>query len=151
VVSVADQRLLLFEGDALVADFPVSTAARGIGGADGSLCTPPGTHRVHRRIGDGVAPGSVFESREPTGQVWDGGSDCDGDLILTRIITLEGCEPGVNQGAGVDSLARYIYIHGTNHESDLGGPASQGCVRMANRDVIELFDRVREGDAVVIV
>jgi UDP-N-acetylmuramate--alanine ligase len=104
---------------------------------------------VGARIGAGAAPGSVFESRLATGEVWRGEPRAD-DLILSRVLTLEGLEPGVNQGEGCDSLERYIYIHGTNHEGALGRAASHGCVRMANADIITLFERVHEGDPVLI-
>jgi UDP-N-acetylmuramate--alanine ligase len=152
VVSVEHQRLFLcvVNGEELAADYRISTAARGVGAADGSLCTPLGTHRIHERIGAGAPPGTVFEDRRPTGRVWRREPET-ADLILSRILTLDGCEAGINRGPGVDSLSRYIYIHGTNHEDLLGTPASSGCIRMANRDVIDLFDRVREGDPVVIV
>jgi UDP-N-acetylmuramate--alanine ligase len=150
VVDVERQRLYLLDRDRLVAEFPVSTAAAGIGGTDGSLRTPPGWHRIHARIGAGEPLGAVFESRKPTGAVWLGESR-DEDLILTRVLTLTGLEPGVNQGPGVDSLERYIYLHGTNHESELGRPTSHGCVRLANEDVVALFDQVAAGDPVVIL
>src|SRR5207247_3450625 len=120
-----------------------------IGGEENSMRTPPGWHRIHARIGDGAETGAVFESRVPTGVVWHG-EPLVADLILTRILTLEGLEDGVNRGPGHDSLERYIYIHGTNHEDQLGRPASHGCVRLANADVVELFDRVAEGAAVFI-
>ena len=131
------------------AAWPVSTAHAGIGGAEGSYRTPPGWHRVHRRIGEGAEAGSVFVAREPTGEIWRG-QPRDDDLILTRILTLDGLEEGVNRGAGCDSLERYIYLHGTNHERLLGRPTSHGCVRLANADVRRLFDDVREGDYVLI-
>jgi UDP-N-acetylmuramate--alanine ligase len=149
LVDVPAQRLLRIEGGQVVAEVPVSTARNGIGGESGSFRTPPGWHRIHRRIGEGAASGAVFVSREPTGEVW-GGETRDDDLILTRILTLEGHEDGVNRGPGCDSLERYIYLHGTNHEGELGQPSSHGCVRLASADVIELFDAVREGDWVVI-
>ena len=150
VVDVPAQRLVLVQEGATVSEFPVSTAAAGVGGEAGSLRTPPGWHRIHARIGGDQPLGAVFESRAPTGQVWRGEAR-EEDLILTRVLTLEGLEPGVNRGPGCDSLERYIYIHGTNHEDLLGRPASHGCVRMANADVAWLFDHVEEGDAVVIV
>jgi UDP-N-acetylmuramate--alanine ligase len=150
VVDVDRQRVYLLDRDRLVADYPISTAASGIGSADGSLRTPPGWHRIHARIGAGEPLGAVFESRKPTGAVWLGEAR-DEDLILTRVLTLQGLEPGVNQGAGVDSLARYIYLHGTNHESELGRPTSHGCVRLSNEDIVALFDHVAAGDPVVIV
>ena len=149
VVDVDRQRLTLIEDGRPSATWPVSTALAGVGGASGSLRTPPGWHRVDARIGAGAAPGSVFESRRPTGEVWRGEPRAE-DLILTRVLTLDGLEPGVNRGPGCDSRERFIYIHGTNHEDALGRPASHGCVRMANAGVVELFERVREGDAVLI-
>ena len=149
VVDVDRQRAVWFEDEMAKAAWPVSTAHAGIGGAEGSYRTPPGWHRVHRRIGEGAEAGSVFVAREPTGEIWRG-QPCDDDLILTRILTLDGLEEGVNRGAGCDSLERYIYLHGTNHERLLGRPTSHGCVRLANADVRRLFDDVREGDYVLI-
>ena len=149
VVDVDRQILSLVERGRTSANWPVSTATAGVGGASGSLRTPPGWHLVHARIGAGAPAGSVFESRVATGEVWRGAARAD-DLILSRVLTLDGFEQGVNRGAGCDSLERYIYIHGTNHEDALGRPASHGCVRMANADVIALFERVREGDPVLI-
>ena len=150
VVDVERQRLFLVEGGVVTAEYPVSTAAAGVGGAEGSLRTPPGWHRIHARIGDGEPLGAVFESREPTGRAWRG-ERLAADLILTRVLTLEGLEEGVNRGPGCDSLARYIYLHGTNHEDQVGQPSSHGCVRLLNDDVVALFDRVRDGDPVVVV
>jgi UDP-N-acetylmuramate-alanine ligase len=149
VVDVDRQRAVWFEDEMAKAAWPVSTAHAGIGGAHGSYRTPPGWHRVHRRIGEGAEAGSVFVAREPTGEIWHG-QPRDDDLILTRILTLDGLEEGVNRGAGCDSLERYIYLHGTNHERLLGRPTSHGCVRLANADVRRLFDDVREGDYVLI-
>lgn len=149
VVDVGRQRLTLIEDDRETAEYPVSTAAAGVGAEEGSLRTPPGWHRIHARIGAGAPPGARFESRVATGEVWRGEAHGE-DLILSRILTLEGLEPGVNRGPGRDSLARFIYIHGTNHERALGRAASHGCVRMANADVLDLFERVGEGDAVLI-
>ena len=150
LVDPRRQRLALIEAGRVRGEWPVSTASVGIGGADGSLRTPPGWHRVHARIGAGAERGTVFESRVPTGARWQGEPRED-DLILTRVLTLDGQEEGINRGPGVDSLARYIYLHGTNHEARLGRADSHGCVRLANDDVIELFDLAREGDAVMIV
>ena len=149
LVSVDRQRLYLLERGHLKADYPISTAAAGVGGADGSYRTPPGLHRVHAKIGAGSPSGTVFAERQATGRVWRGETSSE-DLILTRVITLEGLEPAVNQGHGCDSLERSIYIHGTNQEDQLGTPASHGCIRMANRDVIDLFDRLEPGDLVVV-
>jgi UDP-N-acetylmuramate--alanine ligase len=149
LVSVPGQRLYLVEGGRVAAEYRVSTSARGVGGVEGSYRTPPGVHRVHAKIGAGAPRGAVFVERQPTGRVWQG-EPSDEDLILTRVLTLEGVESGVNCGPGCDSLERCIYIHGTNHEALLGTPASHGCVRMANQDVAELFDRLEPGDPVVV-
>jgi UDP-N-acetylmuramate--alanine ligase len=149
VVDVERQRAVWLENGAAKAVWPVSTARAGIGGAEGSYRTPPGWHRVHRRIGEGAEEGAVFVSREPTGETWRGEAR-DEDLILTRVLTLDGLEEGVNRGPGHDSLERYIYLHGTNHERLLGRPTSHGCVRLSNADVCCLFEEMREGDYVLI-
>ncbi|MCB1185254.1 L,D-transpeptidase, partial [bacterium] len=152
LVDVAGQRLILVERDRPLGAWPVSTARAGVDARQDSGGTPPGAHRIARRIGLDAAPGTVFVSREPTGETWcPGDQPRDDDLILTRVLTLDGCEPGVNSGPGVDSLARYIYLHGTNHEDRLGEPVSHGCIRLGNADVVDVCDRVREGDPVVIV
>jgi UDP-N-acetylmuramate-alanine ligase len=149
VVDVARQTATLIEDGRAVAAWPVSTAQNGIGGEENSFKTPPGWHRVHARIGDGACAGTVFSSREPTGEVWRG-DPCADDLILTRILTLDGLEDGVNRGPGRDSLERYIYLHGTNQEDLVGRPVSHGCVRLSNAAICALFDRVRGGDLVLI-
>ena len=149
VVDVERQTATWLEGETGIESWHVSTARNGIGGEENSFKTPPGWHRIHAKIGARAAPGTVFASREPTGETWRG-ETCDGDLILTRILTLDGLEDGVNRGPGHDSLERYIYLHGTNQEILVGRPASQGCVRLANDSVCALFDRVQEGDLVLI-
>lgn len=149
VVDVERQRLGLLEGGRLAAEWPVSTSSLGLGSEEGSFRTPGGWHRIRARIGEGAGPGAVFRSRVATGETW-GGEATEEDLILARVLTLEGLEEGVNRGPGVDSLERYIYIHGTSQPGLLGRPASHGCVRMACASVIELFDRVREGDPVLV-
>jgi UDP-N-acetylmuramate--L-alanine ligase len=145
VVDAERQAATLIEGGRPVASWPVSTARRGIGGEEGSFRTPPGWHQVRKKIGEDAAQGAVFVSRQRTGERWCGEARND-DLILTRILTLDGLEDGVNRGPGRDSRSRYIYLHGTNHEDLLGRLASHGCVRLSNRDVTELFDRMEEGD-----
>jgi UDP-N-acetylmuramate--alanine ligase len=149
VVDAERQLAVWLKDGKAAAAWPVSTARSGIGGAEGSFRTPPGWHRIRARIGEDAAPGTVFGSREPTGETWRGEARED-DLILTRILTLEGLEDGVNRGPGCDSLARYIYLHGTNHENLLGRPVSHGCVRFSNEGVRELFVRLREGDFVFV-
>ncbi len=149
VVDPERANAVWFEDGEARASWSVSTARAGIGGREGSFRTPPGWHRVARRIGEGAAPGAIFVSREATGALWQG-EERDEDLILTRILTLDGLEDGVNCGPGCDSLSRYIYIHGTNHERQLGRPVSHGCVRMSNDDIRDLFSRMVEGDHVLI-
>lgn len=154
LVDVARQRLVLLHGRAAQASWPVSTAAVGLDSRQDSGGTPPGVHRIDRKIGADCPVGTVFASREPTGETWrppaDGPASAD-DLILTRILTLAGCEPGLNLGPGVDSRERYIYLHGTNHEHRVGEPVSHGCVRLTNADIGEVFALVQEGDPVVIL
>lgn len=151
VVNVEKQRLQLIVDGVVVSSYGVSTAFTGVDGREGSFGTPPGVHRIARRIGAQRPCGTWFVSREPQGKVWRPGDDGGDDLILSRILTLDGCEDGVNRGAGCDSLQRFIYIHGTNHEDRIGEPVSRGCIRMSNTDVIHLFDQVEEGDPVVVV
>jgi len=153
IVNVASQRMALLVDGAVVCGYGASTAKVGVDAREGSGGTPPGVHCIARKIGAGAPEGAVFKNRVPTGKMWlPGGPESpDEELILSRILTLEGLEEGVNRGPGVDSLARYIYIHGTNHEREIGTPVSGGCIRMTSADVIDLFDRVEEGDPVVIV
>ncbi|MGC9456960.1 MAG: L,D-transpeptidase family protein [Halothiobacillaceae bacterium] len=154
VVHVGGQRLYLFQAERLLAEYPVSTAALGIGNRQGSNQTPLGLHRIDSKIGGDAPYGMSFVAREPTGQIAEIVEEpirTGRDDITSRILWLDGLEPGVNQGPGIDSKARYIYIHGTSEEGLIGQPASKGCVRMHNRDVIELFDRMPEGALVQIV
>ncbi len=144
VVSVPDQRLALIDGVRTVAEYPVSTSKFGLGTEPGSYRTPLGRFAVSEMIGDGAPPGMVFVGREPTGVVADqGGED---DHVLTRILWLDGIEP-----LNANTHDRFIYIHGTNQEEWIGTPASHGCVRMRNADIIDLFTRVTPGTTVEIV
>jgi len=153
LVDTARQRLILIDGRTPAGTWPVSTASVGLDNRQDSGGTPPGVHRVTQKIGAGCPRGTVFASRRDTGQIWpqDTNPDTETDLILTRILTLTGCEPGLNQGPGVDSLARYIYLHGTNDEAHIGEPVSHGCVRLTNVDIVQVFDLINEGDPVVII
>ena len=134
-ISIGEQKLRLFEGEALVAEYVVSSAANGIGFEEGSYCTPTGRFEVSEKIGDGEALGTIFKSRKPMG-VWDG-TPSDDDMILSRILRLNGLD-----AQNANSMERYIYVHGTNHEALLGEPTSHGCIRMANADIAEIFDRI---------
>ena len=149
-VSTHDQRMTVVAGGEIAAEYSVSTSRFGTGNRQGSNQTPQGVHRIARKIGEGVPPGRIFRSRVDTGLTWAPGMDQE-NLILSRIMWLEGLEDGVNRGPGIDSHDRYIYIHGTNREDAVGvQPVSHGCVCMRNSDVIDLFDRVKEGTLVII-
>ncbi|MGN0845848.1 MAG: L,D-transpeptidase family protein [Kiritimatiellia bacterium] len=154
VVDVASQTMTVSFRGRVVRVYRVSTAKAGVGSAEGSGQTPPGRHRVARLFGHAAPPGQVFVSRRAVrghiipSAAWrtGGGADC----VLTRILWLEGLEPGVNRGPGIDSHDRYIYIHGTNQEQLLGTPASHGCIRMANLDVIDLFNFVKRRRGLIV-
>jgi hypothetical protein len=151
-VDIDRQRLcLLSPEDAVIGCYPVSTAANGRGQREGSFCTPTGWHRICEKIGAGEPLGRVFRGRHPTDeQVFPEQYDGDSDPITSRILRLEGLEPGHNRGGDCDSQARYIYLHGTADEARIGRPVSRGCIRLRNADILELFDRVRVGDALLI-
>ncbi len=149
LVDVSAQEVALLHGRSIEATWPVSTAAAGLDARQDSGGTPPGVHRIAERIGEHGDSGAVFVSRESTGEVWSGEPD-ERDLILGRILTLDGCQDGVNRGRGVDSRERYIYLHGTNHTDRIGEPCSHGCVRLRPDDMVALFDLVEAGDPVVI-
>ncbi len=152
-ISVPGQRLDLYWQEVLVRSYAVSTACNGVGELNGSGCTPRGLHRVHAKVGAGCDNGAVFVGRRPTGEVFTPELALQHpgrDWILCRILWLTGCEPGVNRGGAVDTLRRYIYIHGCPDGTPLGVPASHGCVRMANADVAQLFDAVAVGTPVRI-
>ncbi len=143
-VSVATQRLALWDGHRLVASWPCSTSKFGLGFTEGSQKTPLGGFRVAEKHGDGAPGGTIFKSRQPVGR-WTPGMGTTGDLVLSRILWLDGVEK-----RNANSRARYIYIHGTNDERAIGRPASHGCVRLRNADVIALYDRVPAGTPVWI-
>lgn len=142
-IHVSTQRLELREAGRIVKSYPVSTSANGLGSESGSFKTPTGHFCIAEKIGGGAAHGAVFKGRLPTGET--GSEERTEDLVQTRILWLHGLE---EQNANTRN--RFIYIHGTNHESLIGTPASHGCIRMRNADVIELFDAVEEGVEVVI-
>jgi hypothetical protein len=149
LVSISAQRHYLFRDGACAREDVASTGRQPPSCLRDSLGTPTGLHRIAERIGDGQPLGMVFKSRVPTGKLWNNCAD-DGNLITTRILWLDGLEPGHNQGGDVDTKARYVYIHGTNRESALGTPQSAGCVLLANAVMREVFDAVSVGDLVWI-
>ena len=125
--------------------YSVSTAKKGVGEINGSLCTPRGKHIVRAKVGAGQPLNSVFVRRRPTGEIWtpDLGAKYPGrDWMLTRILWLSGCEPGKNRLGELDTMRRYIYLHGSPDSAEMGKPGSIGCVRMRNRDIVELFELV---------
>lgn len=152
-VSIPDQRLELLEGNRTVAIYPVSTARNGPGEQRGSGCTPRGWHRIRIKIGAGLPLNTVFVGRRPTGEIYDSELAAgypERDWILTRILWLTGLESGRNRGGDSDTLRRFIYIHGCPDTAPMGQPLSHGCIRMRNRDLLELFEQVRAGDRVLI-
>ena len=154
VVSIDQQKLWFFAGEAAW-EYVVSTARAGVGCVADSLRTPLGLHRVAEKIGADAPKGMVFKSRVPTGRIWTEGPAPEDNLITTRILWLEGLEPGWNSGrdeAGrlVDTKARFVYIHGTNQAARLGTPNSHGCVLLSDDDVADLFARVPAGTPVYL-
>lgn len=154
-ISIPGQVLRLINDDGSpLREYSVSTAANGAGELSGSYCTPRGRHIVRARIGEGQPLNAVFVRRRPTGEIYtpELAQQYPGrDWILTRILWLSGCEVGTNRLGEVDTMRRYIYIHGTPDEVALGVPGSRGCVRMRNGDLLELFDKVAAGTAVEIL
>ncbi len=149
VVSIERQTLFVCSNDTIAERYNVSTSRFGNGNRENSLKTPLGIHRIREKYGAGAPPGRVFRDREDTGEDWDHSQTGD-NLILTRILRLEGLEEGINKGPGVDSYERYIYIHGTGREDLVGTPLSHGCVCLRNHDIIRLFETVKEGTLVYI-
>jgi hypothetical protein len=151
-VSVVRQRLFHLQGGKLVAELPIATASNGLGTERDSYRTPTGLHRIAEKIGGDVPPFGILKDRMFTGEIADPDfAGVDKDRITSRVLWLEGLEPGHNQGGDVDSYERYIYIHGTANERSIGTPSSRGCIRMLNADVIALYDKVPEGTLVVVL
>lgn len=154
LIDIARQELDLLDDDGrLLERYAVSTALKGAGEERGSFRTPRGRHVIRARIGAGAPPGTVFKGRRPTGEVWTpelAAAHPGRDWILTRILWLSGCEPGRNRLGTVDTMRRYIYIHGTADTEPMGEARSHGCIRMRNQDIVELFERVPAGTPVDI-
>lgn len=154
-ICVDDQMMRLVSRGTVLWRARVGTAANGTGFVSGSLQTPLGWHKVNGKFGDTAPWGQVFRSRAPSREIWKPGDDVEEDLVLTRVLWLDGLEPGRNKGkdaAGrlVDSRERCIYIHGTNGEAIIGTPSSHGCIRMLNDDVIAAYARIPDGTPVLI-
>ncbi|MGA7802545.1 MAG: L,D-transpeptidase [Gammaproteobacteria bacterium] len=152
-ISTDEQRLQLVRGGEVLMDCPVATAHNGVGERNGSECTPRGWHQVRARIGAGCAVNTVFVGRRPTGEVYSPSLKNEQphrDWILTRILWLSGLEPGRNRFGVVDTMRRYIYIHGCPDQDEMGVPSSHGCIKMRNADVLQLFERVPSGTRVLI-
>lgn len=154
-ISIAAQSLELRDSSGKrVGHYSVSTATNGAGERNGSFCTPRGRHIIRARIGRGLPVNTVFVGRRPTGEVYTPqlGREFPGrDWMLTRLLWLSGCEPGLNRLGDVDTMRRYIYIHGSPDSVEMGAPGSIGCIRMRNSDVIELFNLVEAGTPVEIL
>ncbi len=147
-LNVNKQTLGLYEADHCIKEYSVSTAVNGLGETFGSEKTPRGLHQIRAMIGAGKPLNTVFLGRRPTGEIYTpqlAAQFPNRDWVLTRILWLSGLEPGFNRHNQVDSMRRYIYIHGTPDSEPMGIPRSHGCVRMRNDDVADLFERVKPG------
>ena len=144
-IDAAKQELTLLDRDRVIKRYAVSTAKNGLGEKNGSFCTPRGQHIIRAKIGAGQPLGAVFVRRRPTGEVWTPEMHAKypgRDWILTRILWLSGKEPGKNRLGDVDTMRRYIYIHGSHDLAEMGKPGSIGCVRMRNKEIVELYELV---------
>ena len=153
IIDITTQRLRLIRGEQIVMEAAISTAKNGPGEMAGSECTPRGRHIIRAKIGAGLPLNTVFVGRRPTGELYSpalAAAQPGRDWVLSRILWLSGCEIGKNRLGSVDSMRRYIYIHGTPESEPMGIPMSHGCIRMRNDALIQLFDRVEAGTAVVI-
>lgn len=153
-VAAKQQKMFLIDNNKVVASYPVSTAKKGLGSQSGSNKTPTGLHLIREKVGDGVPAAGIIKEKTYTGEVAaiiQTSKHSNLDIITTRLFHLDGLEPGVNKGGDVDSYSRAIMIHGTNEEGLIGKPASHGCVRMKNQDILHLFGQISTGTYVVIL
>jgi lipoprotein-anchoring transpeptidase ErfK/SrfK len=152
-ISIPGQVLDLYSGTEKIKHYRISSARNGAGQEYGSFRTPLGKHVIRAKIGSGQSVNTVFVKRRPTGEIYTPELDASfpgRDWILTRILWLSGCEPGFNRLGKVDTMRRYIYIHGSPDRVEMGKPGSIGCIRMRNQDLLELFDLVEAGTEVDI-
>jgi len=153
IINVKQQTLQYWVNDKVDCEYIVSTAKNGVGEKNGSECTPRGRHVIRAKIGVNAKPSSIFVGRRFTGEIYSEElkqAHPDRDWILTRILWLSGLELGVNRLGNVDTMRRYIYIHGCPDNDVLGQPTSHGCIKMRNNELIELFDKVDVGTIVTI-
>ena len=153
-IRISTQTADLWDDDGhLVKRYPISASKHGAGERNGSFCTPRGKHIIRAKIGAGEPENAVFVERRPTGEIYAPELALhfpDRDWILTRILWLSGCEVGFNRLGNVDTMRRLIYIHGSPDSVAVGKPGSAGCIRMHNKDLLDLFERVEAGDEVFI-
>jgi L,D-transpeptidase YbiS len=152
-ISIADQRLQLRQGGEVVREYAIATAKNGAGELMNSECTPRGWHKVRAKIGEGAPINTVFVGRRATGEIFSPALRAEypnRDWVLTRILWLSGLEPGINRMGQVDTMRRYVYIHGCPDEDAMGIPSSHGCIKMRNADVAQLFDTIEAGTRVYI-
>jgi len=152
-INLAEQSLSLLEGAEVICSYPISSALNGAGEEEGSGCTPRGMHRIRIKVGAGQPENAVFVGRRATGETYSpelAAAYPERDWVLCRILWLAGMESGRNRGGRVDSLHRYIYIHGCPDSEPMGVPRSHGCIRMRNRDLMALFEQVDAGMVVDI-
>ena len=152
LISIKDQKLILIQDNCKIAEYSISTSKFGIGNKAGSNMTPLGYHVVKEKVGDHVTKNSIFKAGKFSKEIAEinGKKAYDEDLITTRIIILEGMEKGINKGGKIDSYERGIWIHGTPAESNIGTPASHGCIRMKNDDIILLYNSIEIGTPINI-
>lgn len=153
-VGVKRQELYLFRDGKLIKIFKVSTSKKGAGSVANSEMTPVGLHKINGKYGADVPMNGILKHKKFTGEIAKIEKrpiPIDKDIITTRIITIEGLEKGVNKGGKLDSYERRIYFHGTAEEGLIGQPASHGCIRLTNKDVMDLFDLIYEGMYVIIL
>ncbi len=153
IVSITDQQLHCYRAGRLWRSYGVSTAQNGPGEVLGSGCTPRGLHTIRAKVGHGAKINTVFVGRRPTGEIYSpqlASAYPKRDWILTRILWLRGCQPGLNRWGTVDTLRRFIYIHGCPDDLPMGIAQSHGCIRMRNDDILALFDQIEVGTPVQI-
>ena len=152
-IDIREQTLQLIKENKVFSEYRIASAKNGVGEISGSECTPRGKHSIRAKIGQGEKENTIFVARRPTGEIFSEElrlKEPQRDWILTRILWLSGQEVGINRLGKVDTMRRYIYIHGCPDKDQMGVPSSHGCIKMHNKDVIELFDLVNVGTCVEI-